>query len=143
MQQTNEVAQVAQALPSLMDTGLREGYRIVWGIVVRLVSQYWVYILVFTLLLYTVAFFEARVGRWGMLGRLLYHTLYFGCLALLALLAGPELFANEYVNIAIVVLLYPLCFKVSGLILNKLGISTKRFPQQFNPRYHGHLRNQK
>ncbi len=132
MQQTNEVAQVSQVLPSLIDGGLRDGYRIVWGIVVQFVSQYWVYILVFTLLLYVMVLLEARAGRWGMLGSLLYHTLYFGCLVLLALFAGPELFANEYVNIAIVMLLYPLCYKVVGLILKKLGVSTKRFPQQIN-----------
>jgi len=60
-------------------------------------------------------------GRWGWLGSVLYNYLYFGTLFVIGLIWGPEIFANDYFEIALVIL-YIVCFSLVGVILTKTGL---------------------
>ena len=80
-------------------------------------------------ILLTIAFALALMGRWGMLGSVLYHYLYFGILFVVGLIKGPEIFVSEYFEIACAIILYPICYFTVGTILDKTGIH-KRSPRR-------------
>ncbi len=119
--ETNEVGQVMQQLFPAIDAGVRQGYREAWSMGAQLIHSYWLYILLGIIAFYGVAGYELKQGRWGMMGRVLYRTLYLGVLVLYGLLIGPEHFGNEYAHIAGAVLLYPACYYLVGVVLRWLS----------------------
>ncbi len=85
-------------------------------------AQHWIAILVGLLAIFVVALVRAFVtGRWAMLGSVVYNYLYFGTLFLIGSIWGPELFANDYFKIVLVIL-YVVCFILTGKFLSKIGV---------------------
>ncbi|MBP9686861.1 MAG: hypothetical protein KBD66_03625 [Candidatus Doudnabacteria bacterium] len=123
MSQTTEVGHALQQIMPASDVGLRQGYREAWGIGAQLLQSYWVYILVVIVILYFIAWRELTQGNWGMMGRVLYQTVYIAAIVLFGLIAGPERFGSEYIHLAGVVILYPACYWLVGLVLRKLGVN--------------------
>lgn len=76
-------------------------------------------ILGLTILLVLATLF-ALAGRTRLLGRVLYHYLYFGIIAIVIWIFGFGILFNAYIDILLLVL-YGFCFWVTGLILSRLG----------------------
>ena len=105
-----------------VDEGTKWAYHLFWDSLISFLSEHWLTVISFLVLLFLVALIRAYMGRWGMLGSVLYHYLYFGILFLVGLIKGPEVFVSEYFEIACEIILYPICYKTVGIILDKLGV---------------------
>jgi hypothetical protein len=100
----------------------KKEYRLIWNAFMTYLGQHWLSILLlllFLLLASAIVAFTTR--RWAWFGSVLYNYLYFGALWLIGLMFGPEVFANDYFKI-VLVLLYGLCFWLLGRILKKTGL---------------------
>jgi hypothetical protein len=60
----------------------------------------------------------ALYGETGALGSLLYHLLYFGIFGIIVWIRGLEILFSDYFDL-ICVVLYPICYWLTGLILKK------------------------
>lgn len=69
--------------------------------------------------MFIVAFIQAAMGRWGALGSLLYHVLYFGILGTIIWIKGPGILLSDYFDLMIAIL-YPLCYWLTGQFLRGL-----------------------
>jgi hypothetical protein len=105
-----------------LENGILDGIQMVWDIVISLLKEHLLLIAVVLLILLSIAFFKAMMGRWGMLGSVLYNVLYGSALLLIGFIWGPEVFVNDYFNLLCAVLLYPICYLAVGAILNKIRV---------------------
>ncbi len=107
-----------------LDEGERQGYRMAWNFIKEYSIEHWKFlalalvgILLFSFLIYLTT------GRWAMLGSVLYHYLYIVFLLIMTVAFGPEIFANTFIDIILVVV-YVACFILVGSILKRTGIKT-------------------
>ncbi len=99
-----------------------KAFRMIWDIGIAYLAQHWIAALIGLLAIFIVALIRAFVtGRWAMLGSVVYNYLYFGTLFLIGSIWGPELFANDYFKIVLVIL-YVICFILTGKFLSKIGV---------------------
>lgn len=99
-----------------------KAFRMIWDIGIAYLAQHWIAALIGLLAIFIVALIRAFVtGRWAMLGSVVYNYLYFGTLFLIGSIWGPELFANDYFKIVLVIL-YVVCFILTGKFLSKIGV---------------------
>lgn len=97
-------------------------YRIIWNEFIALLLQHLILVACILVLVLVAATVRAvTTGRWGWLGSILYNYLYFGTLFVIGLIWGSEIFANDYFEIALVIL-YIACFSLVGVILKKTGL---------------------
>ena len=97
-------------------------FRMLWDIGMTYLAQHLVVVLSGLLVLFLFTLVRAVItGRWGMLGSIIYNYLYFGTLFIIGSIWGPEVFANDYFKI-VLLLLYITCFIITGKILRKTGI---------------------
>lgn len=97
-------------------------FRMFWDIGMGYLAEHWVAVIIGLGVIFLVALVRAFVtGRWAMLGSITYNYLYFGTLFLIGLIFGPELFANDYFKIFLVIL-YIVCFILTGKFLTKIGV---------------------
>src|ERR1700739_2425359 len=96
---------VKELIPWLMaqiGDATAHAYRIIWDAFITLLWQHWVITIVVLVLILVAATIRAvTTGRWGWLGSVLYNYLYFGTLFVVGLIWGPEIFANDYFEIAL------------------------------------------
>lgn len=99
-----------------------KAFRMIWDIGMTYFAQHWIAVLLVLLGVFVVALVRAFItGRWAMLGSVVYNYLYFGTLFVIGLIWGPELFANDYFKIVLVIL-YIVCFVITGRFLSKIGV---------------------
>ena len=99
-----------------------KAFRMFWDIGMTYLAQHWVVVLVGLFVIFVVALIRAFItGRWAMLGSVVYNYLYFGTLFLIGTIWGPELFANDYFKIVLVIL-YVVCFILTGKFLSQIGV---------------------
>lgn len=104
------------------DVLLKKIYHSAWDIFMSTIKEHWLLILSILLGLLIISIIIALMGRWGFFGSLMYNYLYFGVLFILGLIKGPEVFLNEYFEFFCILLLYPVCYKIVGIILDKLNL---------------------
>lgn len=104
------------------DVLLRKIYHSAWDIFMSTIKEHWLLILSILLGLLIISIIIALMGRWGFFGSLMYNYLYFGILFIIGLIKGPEVFLSEYFEFFCFLLLYPVCYYIVGLILDKTGI---------------------
>lgn len=107
------------------DVVLRKIYHSAWDIFMSTIKEHWLLILSILLGLLIISIIIALMGRWGFFGSLMYNYLYFGILFILGLIKGPEVFLNEYFEFFCILLLYPVCYKIVGIILDKTGLKNQ------------------
>lgn len=116
---------VKELIPWLLKTfgeATAHAYRIIWDAFITLLWQHWIITVCVLILVLVAATVRAvTTGRWGWLGSVLYNYFYFGTLFVVGLIWGPEIFANDYFEIALVIL-YIVCFSLVGIILTKTGL---------------------
>ena len=82
------------------------------------VEPYWPYLAVglFVILLYLTI--KAMLGKWGALGSLLYHIIYFGILGIIVWIKGWEILFNPLFDL-ISFVVYRLTYTLVGVVLQK------------------------
>ncbi|MFA7285394.1 MAG: hypothetical protein WC011_00900 [Candidatus Paceibacterota bacterium] len=113
----------AQELINILITSIEEktkwAVNFAWDIFIAFLVKNWLplFILLFFVLIITT--FNAMMGRWGAFGSFAYNILYFTVLLIIGLIWGPEVFVDDVFNAACIVILYPVCYRIVGLILRK------------------------
>jgi len=97
-----------------------------WSALLVLLARYWLPIVGFLLFMLLVAIAEALMGRWGMLGSILYHYLYYSILFIVGLIWGSSVFVSDFYHEACTLILYPICYFVTGVILDKFNLRKRR-----------------
>lgn len=105
-----------------IDGGTKKAYQMYWYILISFLSQYWLLVTTILVMLFVVALVNALAGRWGMLGSVLYNYLYFGILFIVGLIWGSDIFVSNFFSVVCTILLYPVCYILTGIILTKTGL---------------------
>jgi hypothetical protein len=114
--------QFAQQLLDAINESTKQAYRLFWTAIKQKLIEHWFLLIVGLVLLVALAVIKYRLtGRWGMLASVLYNYLYFGTLFVVTLIFGPEIFANEYIDLVFVII-YIVCFTLVGIFVNVTGI---------------------
>ncbi|MCX6738893.1 MAG: hypothetical protein NT098_02440 [Candidatus Parcubacteria bacterium] len=114
--------QMVDLIFSMMDKIKKDSAHIVWGWFISFLKEYWLAVLLVIFVLFITITFKAMLGRWGSLGSFLYNFFYFGILLIIGLIWGPEVFVADYFNATCVVVLYPICYVLSGYIMDKMKV---------------------
>jgi hypothetical protein len=114
--------QVVELLLSAIDEGTKQAARMLWSILTSFLLEHWIAVFVGLFGIFIFALVRAfATRRWAMLGSVTYNYLYFGTLFLIGTIWGPEVFANDYFKIVLVIL-YIVCFILTGKFLSKIGL---------------------
>jgi len=97
-----------------------------WSSVLSILSEYWLFFMTVFFIILLIVSLKAMLGRWGSLGSFLYNFFYFGILFLICLILGPEIFVKNYFNTFCAIILYPVCYRLVGIILERLGLIRHR-----------------
>ena len=92
----------------------------IWNGLLDFLSKNWKPLMTIFFLILFIATLKAMIGRWGSLGSILYNTFYFGTLLILGLIFGPQIFLDDVFKMACTIILYPVCYWLVGLILDKV-----------------------
>ncbi len=114
--------QVVNLLMDSFEKGIVQAAQMLWDILLAFLFEKWFWVLLTLFVLFVFVTLKAMMGRWGSLGSFLYNFFYFGILLIIGLIWGPEVFVDDYFNTACAVILYPTCYVLSGMILNKMGV---------------------
>lgn len=114
--------QVVELLLNAIDEGTKQAARMLWNILTTFLSEHWFLVLLVLFIVFIVVTLKAMMGRWGSLGSFFYNFFYFGTLLIIGLIWGPEVFVDDYFNASCAVILYPICYVISGIILDKMGV---------------------
>ena len=90
-----------------------------WDYLLLILSHHLTPILLLIFVLFVVTITKTMMGRWGAFGSFLYNFLYFGILFIIGLIWGPEVFVSDVFNLACTVVLYPICYFATGVVLNR------------------------
>ena len=101
---------------------MRQVAHLLWSALLVFLSAHALWVIAFIVVIFAVAILYALLGRWGLLGSVLYNTLYFGILFIVGLIWGPDVFISDAFHAACTVVLYPICFLVTGWILDWTGV---------------------
>lgn len=105
-----------------LDIETKNVYQLYWNALISFLIAHWVIITVVMLVILLAAIIRAIMGRWGMLGSILYNYLYLGILLIIGLIWGSDIFVSDIFNFACTVVLYPTCYFLVGVVLNKTGL---------------------
>lgn len=98
--------------------------RIIWDFVITFLSENWLIIGIGLISILFILTISALLGQWGALGKFLYNLLYISILFVVGLICGPEVFVSNWFGFLTAVILYPVCYKVVGWILETTGLKT-------------------
>lgn len=104
-----------------------KAYRMMWDAFIPAFAANWIWIILILFLVFTLVSLKAFMGRWSSLGSFLYNISYFGMLLVIGLIWGPEVFAGDLFKVACTVILYPICYWLSGYIMEKMGVRHRYF----------------
>ncbi len=105
-----------------IDEGTKQAAHMLWSALLSFLTARWLALMILVFIVFVVATLKAMFGRWGMLGSVLYNSIYFGILFIIWLVWGPEIFVSDFFSVAYTIILYPVCYFVTGLILDKIGV---------------------
>lgn len=104
-----------------IDEGQRMAYRSLWDVFIPFFGEHWIALTTFFAIIYTIAIARALYGYWGMLGSVLYNSLFLGVLLVIGIIWGPEVFGSNYVGIGLAILYFS-CYFMVGKILDWTGL---------------------
>jgi len=99
--------------------------RIFWSEFLLFLGKHWIPILAILIILIIIAIIKALMGYWGMLGSILYHYLYYGILLIIGLIWGADIFVSDLFHEICTIILYPVCYVLVRIILDKTGLRRK------------------
>lgn len=118
----SSVNEMIRAMPGAIDDSIKVWVRLFWDHAISALKEHWLLIVAILIVLFIFAFIKAKQGWWGALGSYLYNFLYFGILLVVGLMFGPEVFVANWFAIVCTIILYPICYKIVGIILDKTGV---------------------
>jgi hypothetical protein len=108
---------------AIMDESYKQAYKLIWTSTIKpFLAEHWFALLFILLVLFVINFTKAMLGRWGSLGSLIYNVLYFGVLLATVAIWGTDIFVSDFFNFACAVILYPVCYFITGWILDKFNL---------------------
>lgn len=118
--------QVVNMMIDSFEKANMQAVHMLWNALMIFLSQHWVFVflVLFAILIFTTL--KAMLGRWGSLGSVLYNFLYFGTLFIVGLIWGPELFISDIFNATCTIILYPVCYTIVGIILDKTNLRSRK-----------------
>ena len=119
---TEFTKKMLDAFFNAIDEGTKQAYHMLWNALISFLVDHWISVLVLLAVILIIAIIKAVLGRWGMLGSVLYNYLYFGILFVIGLIWGSDVFASNWLTIAGTVILYPACYLTVRVILDKTGL---------------------
>lgn len=106
----------------MIDDSTRQAYRMIWSYLIQYLKEHWGFVIIALVSILVLALIEYLItGRWKTLGRVLYSYFYWGIVFVITLIFGPEVFANDWFKI-VLVLVYGVSFYAVGKLLVKTGI---------------------
>lgn len=105
-----------------IDTATKKVYQLFWSTLLSFLTEHWIAILTVLIIILGVAIIRALLGRWSMLGSVLYNYLYFGILFIVGLIFGSDIFVSNWFSVVCSLALYPICYAIVGKILEKIGL---------------------
>lgn len=126
METLDSAQQPANQIIAALGEVPKEFARIVWSIISKVLVKSWPWLLSLILVGLIVAVTKALMGRWGMLGSILYNLFYFGILLVVVLIWGPEVFVSNAFAAISAVVFYPISYVLTGMVLDKLGVRGRR-----------------
>lgn len=105
-----------------IDEGTKQAARMLWGSLTTFLSEHWLAALLVLFFMFVAVTLKAMMGRWGSLGSFLYNVFYFGTLFVVGLIWGPEVFVNDIFKASCAIILYPICYIVTGKVLDRMGV---------------------
>lgn len=118
----NFIKKLIDSFINAIDEGTRQAYQMLWNALMSFLADHWVSVLMVLAVILIIATIKAVLGRWGMLGSVLYNYLYFGILFVIGLIWGSDIFVSNWFTVAGTVILYPICYLTVGVILDKTGL---------------------
>ncbi len=119
---TEFTKKMIDALFNAIDEGTKQAYRMLWNALLSFLSVHWLTVIIVLAVILIIAIIRALIGRWGMLGSVLYNYFYFGILFVIGLIWGSDIFVSNWFTVAGVIILYPICYLIVRVILNKTGL---------------------
>lgn len=114
--------QMVQTLFDSVEKGTIWAYRIIFDSIKKFIAINWKAFVIFLIVVLLIAVSDYLLTRkWRTLGRVLYSYIYWGTIFLIALLFGPEIFANDFVDILLFII-YIISFLFVGKLLKLFGI---------------------
>lgn len=108
-----------------VDNGTKMAYHMMWNALITFLMQDWLLVLgILTLFLVVAILKFLTTGRWTMLGSVLYNYTYYGILFLIGLIFGPEVFANDWIDLLLFVV-YIISFTWVAIVLSSTGIQRR------------------
>lgn len=119
---SNLPKQMIQIVFESVEKGTIWAYTVIFDSIKQFVISNWkacIFILIVILLIAVFDYFST--GRWKILGRVLYSYFYWGIVAIIALIFGPAIFANDWIDI-LLFLVYIVSFFFVGRFLRWCGV---------------------
>lgn len=107
------------------EDGIKIVYQIYWDILISFLEENLGVVMLILFIIFVVAVVKAIKGRWGALGKVLYNYFYFGILFIIGLVWGPTIFASNFITIFCPIILYPVCYFLVGIILDKIKVFSR------------------
>lgn len=117
---THLVPELATKILQGFEEGLAMAYRAFWDAGTPYLAQHWVIITLILVALFLIAIIQASFGYWGMLGRVLYRTLFASIFLIIGFIWEPEIFASNYAKVGLA-LVGVFCYFVVGKVLDWTG----------------------
>lgn len=112
---------------SAIEVATKHNLRLTWDMVlIPFLREHWMLVIAGLFVAFVLVSLKAMAGRWGSLGSFLYNFFYFGTLFVVGLIWGPEVFAGDMFKFACTALLYPVCYILSGVVMDKMGVRRHR-----------------
>jgi len=112
---------VTTAMFQAMGDGTKLAYKWIWDALISVLKAHLFIVILAIIFIILIATIRSATGYWGMLGRVIYSLLYFSILFMIGLIWGSDVFANDLFKPLCAVILYPVCYLITGQILNKTG----------------------
>jgi hypothetical protein len=114
--------QLFDMLEASIASGTKMAANIMWSSLLSYLAAHWIATILTLFVVFVFVFVKAKLGRWGSLGSFLYNFFYFGTLFIIGLIWGPEVFLGDWFKVACTALLYPICYFLSGYLMEKMGV---------------------
>jgi hypothetical protein len=118
----DSIKQIVNSINASIASDTKQMANVFWSAFLAFLAAHLLWIIIFLVVIFAIAILYAVFGRWGLLGSVLYNTLYLGILLIVGLIWGPDVFISDIFHAACTVILYPICFFITGLVLDWTGL---------------------
>jgi len=118
----DDFKKIIDSMNKAVDDGTRQAAQMLWAALLSYLTAHWLVITIILFVLFVMLTLKAMLGQWGSLGSFIYNVLYFGTLLVIGLIWGPNIFLGDFFKAMCTAILYPICYLITGYILEKIGL---------------------